>query len=492
MALASVTGSINNRGLGLPRGVVRPIAVAGCSSSGTVDTPTMVYSRDQAVSTFGQGPLVEALCFLFAYGGGPFVATRTTTATAGSAGSVTRVGTGADGDAWAMAVSGTPRDAYNVKVKITRYGATIEALTAAIRYSIDGGSTYNAEQPVPSSGAVVLGDTGLTVTFNDGSDADEAFVDDVYSFACTAPVWDATGLASALLALKNAGPTLWHDGVMVVGDVNATSFATVKTAHDALIAASKARWFLVNARDQDVAGSESNATYTAALLGGSPGFAGTSADLIFKSFGFGNIDSQGIGGVWRRPVSWPLAAAMVGRPMHYHPGRVRSGVLPGIRAGELHHDIAASAFSLMDAGGFVGAQTLEGIDGYIATDRTCAAAGSDFATAGIMRARVICYALRVLMQRCAEEVNAEREVQADGSLTTAEADALDAALTSYMQGEVNNPKLSRKYCTDVGVTVSRTANVRDTGQVPVRLRIQPLAYSTNIAIEAAFAASVRS
>jgi hypothetical protein len=49
MTLASVTGSINNRGLGLPRGVVRPIAVAGCSSSGTVDTPTMVYSRDQAV-----------------------------------------------------------------------------------------------------------------------------------------------------------------------------------------------------------------------------------------------------------------------------------------------------------------------------------------------------------------------------------------------------------------------------------------------------------
>lgn len=490
--IASVTGSINNRGLGLPRGVVRPIAVAGCCSSGTVDTPTMVYSRDQAVSTFGHGPLVEALCFLFAFGGGPFVACRTTTATAGAAGSVTRVGTGADADAWAMAVAGAARDAYDVKVKVTRYGATLAALTAAIRYSIDGGRTYNAEQPVPGSGIVALGDTGLTVTFNDGTAADEAFVDDVYSFTCTAPVWDATGLGTALAALKNAGPTLWHDGVMVVGDVNATSFATVKTAHDALIAASKARWFLCNARDQDVAGSESNATYVAALLGASPGFAGLTADLIFKSFGFENVDSQGIGGIWRRPTSWPLAAAIAARPLHYHPGRVRSGVLPGIRAGELHHDIASSAFSLMDTGGFCGAQSLDGVEGYIGTDRTCAAAGSDFATAGIMRARVICYALRVLMQRCAEEVNAEREINADGTLTTAVADALDAALTSFMQGEVNNSKLSRKYCTDVGVTVSRTANVRDTGQVPVRLRVQPLAYSTQITIEAAFAASVRS
>lgn len=242
MGIASISGSINNRGLGLPQGTVRPLGVVGCSSSGTVDSPTMIYSRDQAISTFGHGPLVEALCFLLRWAGGPFVATRVTTATAGSAGSVTRAGTGADGDAWAMSVSGTPRDAYSVKVKVTRYGATIEALTAANRYSIDGGLTYFAEQPVPSSGAVVLGDTGLTVTFNDGSDADEAFVDDVYSFTCTAPVYDATGLGTALAAMKTVANPLWHDGVLVVGHVVDTTFGTVKTAHDALIAAAKPRW----------------------------------------------------------------------------------------------------------------------------------------------------------------------------------------------------------------------------------------------------------
>lgn len=492
MAIASISGTITNRGLGLPRGTVRPLGVVGCSSSGTVDSPTMIYSRDQAISTFGQGPLVEALCFLLAFAGGPFVATRVTTATAGSAGSVTRVGTGSDSDAWAMSVSGTPRDAYDVKVKITRYGATLEALTAAIRYSIDGGQTYFAEQPVPSSGAVVLGDTGLTVTFNDDSDADEGFADDVYSFTCTAPVWGTTGLGTALAAMAAVANPLWHDGALVVGNVTATSFATVKTSHDALITAAKPRWFMVNARDQDVAGSESNATYVAALLGTSPGFAGTSADLIFRSFGFALTDSQGIGGIWRRPLSWHIAAALAARPLHHHPGRVKSGVLPGIRENGLLHDISASAFSSMDTGGFVGAQKLEGVDGYIATDRTAAAPGSDFATAGIMRARVICYATRVLMQRCVEEVNVEREVNADGTLTTAEADALDAALTSYMVGEVKNPGLNRNYCSDVAVSVSRTANVRDTGLVPVRLRTSPLAYSTQITIDAAFAASVRS
>jgi hypothetical protein len=492
MGIASISGSINNRGLGLPQGTVRPLGVVGCSSSGTVDSPTMIYSRDQAISTFGHGPLVEALCFLLRWAGGPFVATRVTTATAGSAGSVTRAGTGADGDAWAMSVSGTPRDAYSVKVKVTRYGATIEALTAAIRYSIDGGLTYFAEQPVPSSGAVVLGDTGLTVTFNDGSDADEAFVDDVYSFTCTAPVYDATGLGTALAAMKTVANPLWHDGVLVVGHVVDTTFGTVKTAHDALIAAAKPRWFMVATRDQDVAGSESNATYVAALLGGTPGFAGLNADLIARSFGYALTDSEGIGGIWRRPVAWHVAAALAKRPLHHHPGRVASGALPGIRDAGLLHDISASAFSAMDTGGFIGAQVLEGLDGYIATDRTAAAPGSDFATAGIMRARVVCYATRVLMQRCVAEVNIEREVNADGTLTAAEADALDAALTSYMVNEVKNPRLSRGYCSDVGVSVSRTANIRETGQIPVRLRISPLAYSTQITIEAAFAASVRS
>jgi hypothetical protein len=70
--------------------------------------------------------------------------------------------------------------------------------------------------------------------------------------------------------------------------------------------------------------------------------------------------------------------------------------------------------------------------------------------------------------------------------------AFSAALTSYMVNEVKNPRLSRGYCSDVGVSVSRTANIRETGQIPVRLRISPLAYSTQITIEAAFAASVRS
>jgi hypothetical protein len=149
--------------------------------------------------------------------------------------------------------SGTPRDAYQIRIKVTRAGATLDAATAAVRLSVDGGQTYGAEQPVPTSGAVVIGDTGVTVTFTDSSDTLQLYVDNVYTCNCSAPVWDATGLGTALAALAASGPTLAHDGVVVVGDVSVTNAAVVKTSMTALIAASKPRWFLCNAEDQDVA-----------------------------------------------------------------------------------------------------------------------------------------------------------------------------------------------------------------------------------------------
>mgnify|MGYP000208054743 CR=1 FL=1 len=329
--LASITETLTDRGLGLPQGQAQPIAVTGCCSSGTVDTPTLVRTADQLTTTFGQGPLVELAAYLLALTGGPLVVCRATTATAGSAGSVTRTGTGSDSDAWAMTVSGTPRDAYSVKVKVTRAGATLAALTAAVRISIDGGLTYGPETPVPSNGVIAIGNTGLTVTFDDDTAADEAFVDDVYDFACSAPVWDATGLASALAALKVAGPSLEHDGVVIQGHVTGVTVATVKTAHDAAMSASKPRWFLCHTRDQN--SGESVATWAGVLVGGSPGFSAHTANLMAIAAGYCDIDSQTIGGIWRRPVMWPLAARFATTPVSQHPGRVRTGKLAGIRDG---------------------------------------------------------------------------------------------------------------------------------------------------------------
>lgn len=485
--LASITSTLTDRGLGLPQGTSGPIALAGCSSSGSVDTPTLCLTPTQVTSTFGQGPLVELALFIMHLGATALVLARTTTATAGSAGSVTRAGSG--GSPMTAAASGTPRDAYQIRIKVTRAGATLEAATAAVRVSVDGGQTYGAEQPVPTSGAVAIGDTGVTITFTDSSDTLQLYVDNVYSCDCTAPVWDTTGLGSALAALAAAGPALAHDGVVVVGDVTATSAATVKTSHDALITASKPRWFLCNARDQDVPGSESIATWVGVLVGTSPGFSAFTANLMSIAAGFCEIDSAGIGGIWRRPVSWPLAARLAATTPQRHPGRVRDGALAGIRAGGLHHDLASSALQVLDTRRFIGAQQLQGLDGYVATDRTAAADGSDFTS--IMRVRVIVYAARIAMQRMVEEVNEERLVNSDGTLDAAEADAIDAAVTSYLVNELANTAAGRRYASSVAIAVDRTANLVTSPTLPFRLRLVPLGYSTAITLDLGYALASR-
>lgn len=486
--IASITETIADRGLGLPQGSALPIAATGCSSSGTVDTPTLVRTADQLTSTFGHGPLVELVAYLLALTGGPIVVCRATTATAGSAGSVTRTGTGSDSDAWAMTVGGTPRDAYSVKVKVTRAGATLAALTACVRISIDGGQTYQPEVPVPSNGAITIANTGLTVTFDDDSGADEALVDDVYSFTCSAPVWDATGLGTALAALAAAGPTLEHDGVIVQGSVTGSTISTVKTSHDALITASKPRWFLCHTRDQN--SGESIATWAGVLVGTSPGFSAHTANLMAIAAGYCDVDSQAIGGIWRRPVMWPLAARLATTPVSQHPGRVRSGPLAGIRDGGLHHDLASSALQVLDTRRFIGAQTIQGVNGYVATDRTTAADGSDFTS--IMRVRVICYAARVAMLRMVDEVNEDRLINDDGTLDAAEADAIDASVTSFLVDELANAKKNRRYCSDVAISVNRSQNLIDSPTLPFRLRIRPLYYSTTITIDLGYALQVRS
>jgi hypothetical protein len=485
--LASITSTLTDRGLGLPQGVAGPIALVGCSSAGAVDTPTKVFTPSQLVATFGQGPLVELAAMVLDLAGGPVVVCRATTATAGSAGSATRAGSGAS--PMTAAVSGTPVDAASIKIKVTRAGATLQALTAAVRVSLDGGQTYAEEQPVPASGAVVCGLSGVTVTFTDSSDTLQLYVDNTYTVACTAPVWDTTGLGTALAALKAAAPSLAHDGVVVVGDVDATSFPAVKTSHDALIAASKPRWLLCNARDQDVAGSESEGTWVGVLAGASPGFAGLNANLIAVSAGHCSLDSRALGGIWRRPVSWPIAVRLASIAPQRHPGCALDGALP-IRTDGLYHDLSAAALQTLDAQGFLGAQSLEGLSGYIATAKTRAPAGSDFGT--LMRARVMVYATRIAMARMVREVNVERLANDDGTIAEIEAAAIEEAVSSYLSQELANPAASRGYASAVSVVIDRSVNIVTTERLAFRLRVTPLGYSTAITLDLGYTLANRS
>lgn len=489
MTLASVTATIASTGLGLAQALDLPPAFVGCCSAGTVATPTLISNAEELVSTFGYGPLCEDVATQLDLGGGPVVVCRATTATAGAftgltGGNAADPTTAMGADPMVLAVSGTPRDKYDVKVKVTRAGVTLQAVTAMVRISLDGGTTYGPETPVPSSGAVVIPNTGITLTWSDNSDADQLYADDIYVFGSTAPTFDATGLATALAALAAERTTLDHEFVRVCGPINATTFATVKTSHDALIAASLPRWFLAETRDQDAATSESVATWVGILQGTSPGFLGLSANLVAVCAAYSTQASRLMPATWRRSTARLLCPRFSTIPVAQHPGRARTGALAGVVT--QHHDFAASALQSLDARGFLGVQSLQGRTGYFATDRTAAAIGSDFTQ--IMRARVMCFAARVAVAEATNYVNESVRTVDGGTIDPVDADAFDAAMTTKLTREVVTPG----YASAVAVTVNRTDVIATTGQLRFQVRFRPLGYATTIAIDLGFSVTLGS
>ena len=482
MSRASLAVTLAARGLGLAQTLATPPAVAGCCSSGDVNTPTKITSADQLVTTFGYGPGVDACAKLLALAGGPVVFCRVETGTAGalaglsSGSSGTAAVSGDAGDPMTCTVTGTPRDAYDVVVTVTRAGATLEALTGAVRISLDGGETYGAETPVPSNGVIVIPDTGITLTFSDSSDTLTLDLGAEYTFTSTAPVFSTTTLAAALAALNAIpyGAALDHEFVHVVGAITATTYATVETAHDAQDSTSRYRWYLCETRDQS--SGESVATWAGVLVGASPGFAGLNADRIAVVAGFCDQTSETMGTLDRRSVARLLSPRFASIPVSEHPGRRRSGVLQGIEE-TVYHDLASDTLAALDAAGFMGVQSVEGVDGYLATDRTTCAAGRDYQE--IMRVRVICRAARASMVIAADFINESVRTTTGGVIDPRDAAAIDAEMTSRLRREL----VDAGFASAVSAAVSRTTDVVSTGSLPIKVRITPLGYAKAITID---------
>lgn len=369
-----------------------------------------------------------------------------------------------------LALSGTPVDAFDVRVSVTRATTTAGDGTGAIRYSLDGGETYAPELPIPTSRAVVLGDSGVTVTFSAAS----LVVDDEYRFKTSAPVFTASAMDTALQALEAVGVTD-HEGVFIAGAIDATYFDEVEASHDRLIAASKPRWILGHARGQASAlAEESVSTWAAALLGASPGFSGQNANLVAVAAGEATVkDSLHDDAELRRSVLFALASRVAGIDVSEHPGRVRSGPLS---LETLVHDLAASStLTSLDSQGFIGAQSISGVSGYYATATTRAAAGSDFVT--LMRVRVMCFACRAALSRMVEECNESIPTNPDGTIRADVADGLDASVTSFLTRELG------RRVSSVSVQVDRTADLITTSTLPFKVRVVPLGYSEAISLD---------
>lgn len=473
MGIASTTLSIGDGGLGVSRQLARPPALVGCSGSGTAATVYFAASYEDAISTFGYGKLTALAAEYFGGVGGPLVMVKAASSTAGSAGSVTAVGTSTA----VMTVStATSVDDFRVKIKVVRAAALLADVTAAVKVSLDGGITYGEEIAVPLSGVLSLTNTGLAVTWADGT----FVINDTFAFTATAPIWDTTALGAALDALE--ATTYDHEFIHVAEHVTGATVGTLNTSISDLEAANTFRWWLAGTRDQS--SGESVSTWQGVLLGTSPGFSAFTSRHGAICAAFAEHDDATWNCSMRRNVSWVIGPRLAlvrevsgGAGLAEHPGRVRSGALSGIDDGDLVHDFRT--LTALDTGRFMGAQSLPGRGGYYATAVTRATAGSDFTS--IMHVRLVKEAARLSVSVMQEFINDNVRTITGGLIDPRDADAADA----YVGDRLRLDLVESGLASAVTVQVDRTNNVVATSQLNFKVRVRPLGYATLIDIDLA-------
>lgn len=141
--------------------------------------------------------------------------------TAGTRGEITKTGTGSG----TVAASGNPNNSFEVVIKITGQG---RKNTALFQYSIDGGHSYSDDITVPLTGNYSIPLTGLTATFTEGEEPNQAtsfMVNDEYRFKTTAPSMTNADVLAAIDKLKNFNAL--YEFVHIVGEAQKALWAAV-------------------------------------------------------------------------------------------------------------------------------------------------------------------------------------------------------------------------------------------------------------------------
>lgn len=457
MTIPNATVQIVDGRLGLtPQLATNVLAVMGCSSAGTNNAVnSYAAGNPQAIANdFGQGPLVEAAAYANQRGV-PVIACKVAQNAAGAAGSVTQVGTGTS----ALTPSGASRDSYSVLVKITQ-GATGPTVgTAALKVSLDGGLSFGPEVALPTSGAYVIPNTGLTLTFGAGT----LVAGDTYAFACTSPVFTTTELNTALTALL-ADPRLWF-AVHVVG----------------VPADSSTMLGFLAAIDTALVGAQANYRFARGLMSA---YSGTDAALIASALS-ASSKTTGIGAGFGNLLS-PLNGAQMNRPVGAWVTAAKLGVVnPEVDAAQFDLGAETGVVSLvrdeeatpgLDAARYCTMRTFKGVPGFYVTNaRLISDPTSDFRY--FQHGRVMDIAAAVVRVAGLAQLNRPIRVnKKTGLILEQDAQNIENNVAAELRAETSE----KGRCSDATAQVDRTNNILSTSQLNINYSITPLAYAKTV------------
>lgn len=473
MAISKFKQTILDGALGLSTdtGLDQHIAI-GVSSTGTANVLKWHTDPVAVKAEFGTGPLVDKAVFHLETAGGTVGVMRITSSVAGTNGAVT-VTRGGAGDSTATATaSGTPLDAYQIRVKFTRQGTNLAANAAAFVYSVDGGDNYSAEVALPISGVYAIPGTGVTLTFVDGAGPISFKVDDVHALDCVAPGFAAADLNTALDAVRAAATAKFRFIHVVGAAANAAGSATIAAAAavkmDAEEAAYRYTYLWLEAADD----TDAN------LISAFANFVSARVNVVA-----GYCELVANGKQLKRSVAWPLAARRMAQTPNRDLARTapdkQGGALPGVVS--VYRDEALTPG--LDAARFTTVCTYPGEAGFFAGNgRLMYGAGSDFT--------LLQY--RELMDlACAENRAALFPYLNDDSFELDEETGFivetDARrMETKVNARIGAKLVANKWVSSASSRIARDVNIISTSTLKTRVRIVPRGYSKNIDTEIGF------
>lgn len=365
-----------------------------------------------------------------------------------------------------VTASGTPLDAYDFRVKITRAAST-PAGGAAVKVSLDGGHTYGDEISIVA-GSYAVPNTGVTFSFSAAS----CVVGDIYRARTAAPAWSSSGLNTALTALSSSGRDF--EFVVIEGAAARSDAGIVKTWVSDRETAGTYTFALCEARGQST--GETVSAWATSITGADPGFQSYDfgkAGVIFagEALVVSAVDSS----AQRRSGLRVLASRLLASQIHESPLKVKNGPVTGLYpdgdSSSVFHD--GHTYTSLDLARFACFQTVQGRPRgeYFVTARTMAAAASDFGE--VQRLRVMCAAARAALPAIALYVGDDVATKTDGTGRIAEADAQAIEREVAAAVKLAVKVAPHEHVTSVSALCNRTDNILSTGILRVAVTIVP-------------------
>lgn len=459
MSVPDVSTVVRDGALGaIPPAAPGTCLKAGTCQSGTVGTVYSFADPQIAVNTLGQGPLTESVVRSLGAGGSPCLAVPVNSSVSATVASpATKVGTGA----CVVSITGTPFDAYQLKLLVVAPGVTPSAGTATFQYSLDGGTTYSPIIAVPTAGTYVIPNTGLTLSFS----AAALVALDTYTSACTAPGFSLSDLVSAITSALASSFSFGF--IHAVGPAASVSAAAAMLAGvDTLMAAAMAAYryiFTVIEVPQD--------TDTNIMAA----FASSSSTRVMAAAGFATVASAVNGRQLSRSAGWVISERISSVRPGVDLGRVSDGSLPGVVS--ISRDERATPG--LDDARFATLRTIIGRNGfYINNGRMMSPAGSDYSL--VQYRRVMDVFSSTGRQALLNFLNSGLLVDpVTGFILEADARNIETYTEELCRDAITRPGDGSA----LTITVNRATNIISTANLPVTGRVVPLGYAKFITLD---------